>query len=104
MTKLAELADGVEKEIAIGTQFEMTQKADALIQEWVTDHGFKYRSPSDPIFEPLDRTIELARKMGYTVVYDPRSRNLNPADGRLNATGAVHLAQWRGMTPKSGGG
>jgi hypothetical protein len=104
VTRLVELADGVEREIATGTQFEMTQKADALVQEWVTDHGFKYRPTADPAFEPLDRTISLAKKMGYTIIYDPRSQNFNPTGGRLNLTGAVPLTEWKGMTPKGGGG
>ncbi len=34
VTKLVDLADGLEREIATGTQFEMTQKADALVLEW----------------------------------------------------------------------
>ena len=104
MTTLAEVAEGVEREIATGTQFEMTQKADALVQEWVTRNGFKHRAPDDPVFEPLDRTISLAKKMGYTTIYDPRSQNLNPTGGRLNLTGQVPLTRWEGMTPKGGGG
>jgi len=70
----------------------------------VTRDGFKRRPSDDPVFEPLERTISLARKMGYTIIYDPRSRNLNPTGGRLNLTGAVPLTQWKGMTPKGGGG
>jgi hypothetical protein len=104
VTKLVELANGIEREIGTGTQFEMTQRADALVQDWVARDGFEHRPPDDPVFESLERTISLAEKMGYTTVYDPRSQNPNPTGGRLNLTGAIPLAQWRGMTPKGGGG
>ena len=104
MTKLVELKNGIEREIAIGTQFEMTQKADALVQEWLAQDGFKYHSHDNPVFEPLERTIALATKMGFTIVFDARLQNLDLRRGRLNATGATPLSKWSGMTPKSGGG
>ena len=100
-TQLVQICDGVETIILTGTEYEARQKADSLIEGWVTQEGFA-RPREGYAFEPLGRTISLARKMGFTVVYDERFKNIkwpNP-----NFTGAAALSSWPGMSPKNGGG
>jgi hypothetical protein len=101
-TKLVQLSAGVETTIAIGTQFEMDQKADELTKLWITSHGFKLQPKNTPVGERLYRTIALAIRMGYTIVYDPDFKKIDRPP--FNLTGAVPLRKWPGMTPKNGGG
>lgn len=101
-TNLVRLSDGLETPIATGTQYEMQQKADALVQLWITNEGFKLPPNDKPVFEPLERTVALAMRMGFTIVWDPRFRKLDRPP--LNPTGAVPLATWPGLTPENGGG
>lgn len=98
-TKLVQLSDSVETLIATGPQYEMRQRADALAQLWITSDGFK--SQDGPVFESLERTVALATRMGFTIVWDSRFTKLDRPP--LNPTGAVPLATWPGMTPKNGG-
>ena len=105
-TNLSQLTAGVQTPIATGTQFEMIQKADQLTQLWTANEGFKFPKEGTPVFESLDRTIALAKIMGYTTVYDSKYKNLTgPDPRRLNATGEVPLTGWPGQrSGKSGGG
>jgi hypothetical protein len=101
-TKLTQLIAAVETPIATGTQHEMQQLAASVAQSWIADQGFKRPPENQPVFEPLDRTIPLATKMGFTVIYDPRFKSMSAPP--FNPTGAVSLSTWPGMTPKNGGG
>jgi len=100
-TQLIQICDGVESLVLTGTEFETRQKADALIQQWVTQENF-IRPRDGFAFEPLERTISLAKRMGFKIVYDERFKSMtlpNP-----NLTGAAALSAWPGMTPSNGGG
>jgi hypothetical protein len=101
-TRLVQLSNGLETPIATGTQYEMSQKADAVARLWITNEGFK-RPKENFVFEPLERTVALAMKMGFTIVYDPSYAKIDPPRS-FNLTGAVPLNSWPGMTPKNGGG
>jgi hypothetical protein len=101
-TRLDQLSAGSETAIATGTQYEMEQKADALAQLWITNEGFKRQPQDEFVFEPLERTVALAMKMGFTIVFDPSYTKMDRP--HFNLTGAVPLSTWRGMTPKNGGG
>ena len=80
----------------------MGQKADALARLWITDEGF--RRPKEKFaWEPLERTVALAVKMGFTIVYDPSYAKVDPPRSS-NLTGEVPLSTWPGMTAKNGGG
>ena len=94
VVNLSQLIAGVETPIATGTEYEMRQKANAVMRQW-KEQGFELER--DPVFAPLRHTIALARSMGYTFVYDPR-------DGMRNLLDKVPLAEWTGITPKIGGG
>jgi hypothetical protein len=48
------------------------------------------------VYEPLERTVALAKRMGFASVYDPKGP-------RSNFAGAVPLEEWRGVTPKLAG-
>lgn len=96
---LTKLVSGVPSEIATGTQYEMGQKADALMQEWAGE-GFRYQREREPVYEDLKSTVALAMLMGYKVVFDPERVDVR----RMNLTGAVPLAQWSGKSGKNGGG
>jgi hypothetical protein len=100
-TQLVQICDGMETLVLTGTEFETREKANALIQQWVTQENFT-RPHDGYAFEPLERTISLARRMGFKVVYDARFKNMtwpNP-----NLTGAAALSSWPGMAPENGGG
>lgn len=100
--KLTQLIAGVETPLAAGTQYEMRQFAAGLAQSWIADEGFKRPPENQHVFEPLDRTITLALKMGFSVIYDERFKSMSAPP--FNLTGAVPLSTWPGMTPKNGGG
>lgn len=101
VTKLVQIIDGVETPILTGTEFETREKADSLLVEWSSQEGF--RAPRRGYaLEPLERTIALAQKMGFSTLYDPRARN--PKWPNPNFTGEVPLSSWPGKTPKNGGG
>jgi hypothetical protein len=72
-TQLIQICDGVESLVLTGTEFETRQKADALIQQWVTQENF-IRPRDGFAFEPLERTISLAKRMGFKIVYDSDSK------------------------------
>jgi hypothetical protein len=99
VTILSQLVAGVGTEIATGTEYEMGQKADALMQEWAGE-GFRYQNEREPVYEALGPTVTLATLMGNRVVYDPQRVDMR----RMNFTGAVPLAQWQGRHGKNGGG
>lgn len=101
-TNLVQLSDGFETPIATGTLHEMRQKADALVQLWISNEGFK-RPKQKFSFEPLERAVALAMKMGFTRLYDSEHEKFDPPRS-FNLTGAVPLGTWPGMTPKNGGG
>src|SRR5258708_6517678 len=95
---LSSLSNAVETPIAIGTQYEMEQRADALAEDWRGNEEFKYSSDDQPAFDSLKNTIALAELMGHTFVYDSRYKS------KRDLIGEVPLAQWPGIAPKSGGG
>jgi len=100
-TNLIQITNGVETLVFTGTEYEAKQKADALVQLWKTEENF-IRSREGYAYEPLERTIALAKKMGFTIVYDPRFKKVDRPP--LNLTGAVSLSSWLGMMAKNGGG
>ncbi len=100
-TQLVQLCAGVETPLATGTQYEMGQKADELAQLWATNEGFKRPPEGKLVFEPLERTVALAMKMGFTILYDTRYKRTDRPP--FNLTGAVPLRTWPGMTPQNGG-
>ena len=96
--KLVQLSGAAETPLATGTEYEMRQKANALVQLWAAE-GFKQQ---DKVFETLERTVALAMRLGFRIVWDPRFQKMDRPP--LNPTGAVPLEQWPGMTAKNGGG
>lgn len=101
-TELIQVNAGVQSSIAIGTEYEMKQQAEAIAQVWMEDEKFTRLADDKFAFEPLDRTIALAIKMGFKSVYDRhfiKKEWPNP-----NFTGEVPLSSWPGMTAKNGGG
>jgi hypothetical protein len=56
--------------------------------------------PEGQLYERLEWTIPLALRLGHSVIYDPRFKQL----GKLpfNATGEVPLDEWPGLTGKNG--
>jgi len=99
VTVLMQLISGTQSEIATGTEYEMGQTADSVMQEWAKE-GFRYRREREPAYEDLKSTVTLAMLMGYKVVYDPTYVDVR----RMNLTGAVPLAKWPGRSGKNGGG
>ena len=99
VTMLMQLISGTQAEIATGTEYEMGQKADAVMQGWAGD-GFRYQREREPAYEDLKSAVTLAMLMGYKVVYDPTYVDMR----RMNLTGAVPLAKWPGRAGKNGGG
>jgi hypothetical protein len=100
-TQLVQISDGVESLLLTDTEYETRERANTLIQQWVTQENFT-RPRDGYAFEPLERTVSLAKRMGFKVVYDARFKSMtwpNP-----NITGAVDLSLWPGMIPKNGGG
>jgi hypothetical protein len=100
-TKLVQMDAGLETNLATGTEYEMGQKAEELAQLWETNLGFKRQPADKPAGEPLEWTVALAKRMGFTFLYDDRYKTLELP--RLNVTGAVPLDEWPGMTPQGGG-
>jgi hypothetical protein len=94
-----QLISGAQTEIATGTEYEMGQKADEVMQKWAGE-GFRYQREREPVYEDLKSTVALAMLMGYKVVYDPTYVDMR----RMNLTGAVPLAKWPGRSGKNGGG
>jgi hypothetical protein len=99
VTLLMQLISGTQTEIATGTEYEMGQKADSVMQEWAKE-GFRYQREREPAYEDLKSAVTLAMLMGYKVVYDPTYVDVR----RMNLTGAVPLAKWPGRYGKNGGG
>jgi hypothetical protein len=99
ITNLVQLSAGSETHLATGTEHEIGQKAEEFVRLW-TAEGFKRHSPNDAqdlVYEPLERTVAFAKRMGFTSLYDsngPRS---------INFAGVVPLEEWRGVTPKLAG-
>jgi len=85
-TVLTRLVSGVRSDIGTGKQYEVEQKANALMEEWGGE-GFRGLRDQELAIEDLKSTVTLAMLMGYTVIYDPFSV-------------AVPLARWPG---RSGG-
>src|SRR5713101_1378488 len=101
-TQLVQFTNGVESIIATGTEYETKLQADTLAQVWNEDEKFECLPQGTFAFEPLERTVPLAMKLGFTLVYDERFKTKdwpNP-----NFTGAVPLSKWPGLTAKNGGG
>jgi hypothetical protein len=84
-TNLAQLVRGIETPLEMGTEHETNQKASALLQLW-TKEGFKVQ-PEGHLYERLEWTIPLALRLGHTVIYDSRFKQLD---------------KWPGMTGKNG--
>jgi hypothetical protein len=99
VTVLMQLISGTQTEIATGTEHEMGQKADSVMQEWAKE-GFRYQREREPAYEDLKSAVTLAMLMGYEVVYDPTYVDVR----RMNLTGTVPLAKWPGRSGKNGGG
>jgi hypothetical protein len=97
-TNLVQLVRGLETPLETGTEYESNQRASALLQLW-TEEGFKVQ-PEGQLSERLEWTIPLALRLGHTVIYDPRFKQLDKLP--FNATGAVPLDKWPGMTGKNG--
>jgi len=53
VTNLVQLTAGSETQIATGTEYEMTQKVEELVQLWVTQGGFKHHLPDVLVHESL---------------------------------------------------
>lgn len=102
VVNLVQLSAGIANQIATGTHYEVSQQADALVQQWVEGEGFERRATDKPAYEPLAATVALALRLGHEIVYDNRFKKLDRPP--LNATGTVRLSDWPGMTPKNGGG
>ncbi len=102
VTKLSQMAGGVETPLLTGTEYETRTKADELIQLWVKNEGFKWLSDKELAWESLPKTVALARKMGFVAIYDARFKQM--ARPPFNPLGIVPLDEWPGMTPKNGGG
>ncbi len=98
-TNLVQMVRGIETPLEMGTEFETKQKASALLQLW-TKEGFKVQPERGLFYERLEWTIPLALRLGHTVIYDSRFKQLDKLP--LNATGAVPLAKWPGLTGKNG--
>jgi hypothetical protein len=98
-TVLTKLVSGVQSEIGTGTQYEMEQKANAVMQEWAGEH-FRFGREREPAYEDLKSTMTLAMLMGYKVVFDPEYADVR----RMNPIGQVALTQWPGRSGKNGGG
>jgi hypothetical protein len=99
-TSLMKFTHGIETTLGHGTEYEMNQKASGEIQAWV-EEGFKIE-PGEKVFERLPWTIALGKKLGHTIVHDPRL--LQTKKLPLNATGAFRLDQWAACPDKNGGG
>jgi hypothetical protein len=97
VTNLVQLSAGSEVQLATGTQYEMGRKADEWARLWETNEGFKRLPAGKPAFESLELTIALAKRMGFTILWDDRYKT------DLNLKGEVSLGKWQGMTPKNGG-
>jgi hypothetical protein len=98
-TVLMQLISGTQTEIATGTEYEMGQKADALMQEWAGE-GFRFQREREPAYEDLKSAVTLAMVMGYKIVFDPAYADVR----KMNLTGAVPLSKWPGRAGKNGGG
>lgn len=94
-TVLTQMLDGVETEIATGTEYEMGQKATGVAQQWITAEGFRFEK-TESVFDCHKNTIALAAACGFTVIYDPQYHSPR------NFTGVVSLAQWPGMAGRHG--
>ena len=96
-SNLIQLENGVATVIFKGKQYEVEEKADLLMGEWIKTESFEYRKDDDPpVFEALRPTIALLMSMGYTKIYDPKQQK------GMNLIGEVPLAQWRGWKDKNG--
>jgi hypothetical protein len=94
---LSQLVDGVRTVVAIGTHYEMDQKAISVMQDCMKNEDFEYRKDGDPpVFESRKAIIALTTTMGYTTVYDPKCKK------GLNMLGQAPLAQWQGWVDKLG--
>jgi hypothetical protein len=102
VTNLSQMSNGIETHIGTGTEYEMRTKADDLIKSWTKDEGFHWLSDKELAWEPLAKTVALARRMGFIALYDGRFKQMNRLP--LNPLGIVALDEWPGMTPKNGGG
>ena len=99
VTLLMQLISGTQTELATGTQYEMGEKADTVMQQWAGE-GFRFQREREPAYEDLQSAVTLAMLMGYKVVFDPNYVNVR----QRNLTGAVPLANWPGRSGKNGGG
>jgi len=84
-----------------GTEYETTTHADALIQKLVGE-GFKWIKSGRFAFEPLGHAKALALRMGFTKIYVPNSKEMDPRRG-LNLTGEVPISKWPGVQAKNNG-
>ena len=94
VTNLVQLSTGSEVQLATGTRYETSQKADEWARHLEINEGYKRLPPDKPASEPLESTIALAKRLGHTVLWDNRYKTA------FNLTGEVLLDDWRGMTPK----
>ena len=92
---LSKIVNGVEARIAVGTQYEMQKQEYELMKEWSGD-GFE---PERQAFESWPRTLTLLTAMNYHNIFDPKLVDMQ----RLNLTGRVSLAQWKGRSTTDGG-
>jgi hypothetical protein len=61
-TALTKFTHAAETPIGNGSEYEMNQKANGVIQAWVAE-GFKIQ-PEGKVYERLPWTIALAKKLG----------------------------------------
>jgi hypothetical protein len=95
-TNLVQSVRGIGTPLEMGTEYEINQKASALLQLW-TKQGFKVQ-PEGQLYERLEWTIPLTLSLGHTIIYDSRFKQLDKLP--LNATGEVPLDKWPGMIGK----
>lgn len=96
---LTQIISGSKTEISTGTEYEMEQNAEALMDQWAQE-GFRLPRKNEQAWESLEAVVTLLALMGYKVVFDPDCRDLRKG----NATGAVPLKQWPGKQGKNGTG
>jgi hypothetical protein len=95
---LRQFVHGILTEIGTGTEYEMSQSADALMREWARE-GFRVPRDNELVWDPLERAVALATLMGFKKIFDPERADVRSG----NALGVFPLNQWPGLTGKNGG-
>lgn len=101
LTELLQMSGGEESSFLKGSEYESKAQAEAIAQIWIEDEGFKRLPAGEFAFEPLSHAIALAKRMGFSTVYDARFIKKSWPDP--NFTGEVALTSWPGLAAKNGG-